>query len=64
MTKTIQYSFRWPVKQLAEKQIEVQIPIGDGPPVLDQRFIQAHKLSDREIDEAEYGVLESIAIIR
>jgi len=64
MTKIINYSFRWPVKQIGPQKIEVQIPIGDGPQVLDQRFVVAQKLSDKECDEAEYAVLQTIAIVR
>jgi hypothetical protein len=64
MTKNIKFSFRWPVKPIGPQEIVVEIPMGNGPAVLNQQFVESQELSAKEIDEAEYRVLESIAIIK
>jgi hypothetical protein len=64
MAKIIQYSFRWPVKQIGQQEIEVQIPIDDGPPPTNPDFAKAHNLSDGEMDSADEAVIRAIAIIR
>jgi hypothetical protein len=64
MTKSINYAFRWPVKQTGPSEIQVEIPIGKGTAPLAMDFIEMNHLSDGEIIKAEMAVLESIAIIR
>jgi len=64
MTKTINYAFRWAVKQTGPNSIEVLIPVGNGPSILNPEFAKQENLSDGELNKAEMAVLESIAIIR
>ncbi len=65
MTRIVTFRTRWPVRQAEDKKIEVLIEFGpNGVVPLNPDFIAQQKLSDAEIDEAEYEVLKSIAIIR
>jgi len=52
MAKIITFRTRWPFRQIA-----------DIAP-LNPAFVKAQNLSEAEIEEAEYKVLQSIAIIR
>ncbi len=64
MTKILSFKFRWPVTQVADKEIQVKIPLGNGPHALNIEFIKAHNLSDVEQETCNDLVLESIAIIK
>jgi hypothetical protein len=61
MTKriVIQHS-RWPIKQVAENVVEVHIPLGDGPTILNPEFVELHRLNDKDIEEAEFQVLNTM----
>ena len=63
MLKEIKYLFRFPVKQIGEKTIVLQINRGAGPPVLNADFVDVMELSDGEYAKAEELVLRSIAIV-
>ena len=62
--RILEIKFRWPVKQVDEKMVEVLVPMSkDGLSILNKEFCLEQKLSGEEIDKAEYGVLKSIAVI-
>ena len=60
----IQFCFRWPVKQIADNQIECIIPLGVGETPVSAAFACSMRLSETEIKQAEEAVLRAIAIIR
>lgn len=61
----ISKKFRFNIRPVGEREIEIIIPRSpNGAPILSSEFIEQHRLSDAEVDDAETGVLESIAIIR
>lgn len=57
------FQFRWPVKQTGPNSVEMIVPRGQGPTILNPDFCEAQKLSDAEVDRAEDEVLRAIAII-
>jgi hypothetical protein len=61
--RVIQMTSRWPIKQVSDTSFDVEIPVGNTP-LLNPNAVSMLKLSDREIEEAEYEVLRAIAIIR
>jgi hypothetical protein len=61
--KILSFQFRWPIKQSGPQSIEVLIPLGNGPQVLNPEFCKEMALSDGEQDKAESLVLRAIAII-
>lgn len=62
--RTLEFNFRFPVHQVAEQTVAVEIPMGGDIPIINKEFAKAFNLSDAEQDEAETEVLRSIAIIR
>ena len=62
--RIIPLSFRFPVKQSGEKEIEVQIPIGNGPSLINPDAVDHFRLSEREAEEAEHAALKEIVIIK
>ena len=70
MNTSFQIKFRWPVKQVDDRKIEVQVPTGPGTPLivrLDKNVANELKLSDKEFDKAldaaEEAAIRSILII-
>ena len=59
----LSFCFRWPLKQIADNQIECQIPCGKGTWPINPEFASEYKLSETEIKQAEEAVLKAIAII-
>lgn len=64
MTKQIEVSFRWPVKQTGEREIEVQIPVGAGAPLISEQAAEQLKLSEKEYIAAEDATLRAIIIVQ
>lgn len=63
VTRSIRFAFRWPIEQTGPDEVEVKVPIGNGPPMISSDFAHFHRLSDGELDAAENAVLRAIAII-
>ncbi len=55
---------RWPAEQRDSHTIEIIVPCGNGPFILNPEFVKTHKLTDVDIDNAEHAVLQEIAIVR
>jgi hypothetical protein len=64
MTRNIRFGFRWPVIVVDPRVVEVQIPVGDGPSVLNPEFTRDYGLSDKECELAEDSALRSIALVQ
>lgn len=61
----IPFNFRFPVKQVGEREVEVILPVSDrGFAILRPEMIEALRLSDSEIETAEIAALKSIALIK
>ena len=61
--RTLQFVFRWPVKQTGPTAVEVQIPCGEGPGPINLDFINRYGLSYSEVYAAEDAALRSLAIV-
>lgn len=59
----IRIQSRFRVEQTDSNAFDVCIPVGNQS-ILNKEIIERLNLSDREIEDAEYEVLRSIAIIR
>lgn len=61
----IQFTFRWPVKQMDATSVEMELQRnGKGLPILNPDFVAECKLSDGEIESAEIQVIREVAIIK
>ena len=60
--RIIGFSFRWDVHQTGDREIEIEIPVGNGPCPINPEFARVHDLSDIEIKQAELSVLRDVAI--
>jgi hypothetical protein len=58
------FHFRWPVKQVDEHSVEMEVPMSrDGIPPINKQFIESQQLSDSEVGKAERAVIRAIALI-
>jgi len=60
----VSMKFRWPVNQIAEKEIEVKIPVGNGPPLINPAAIDSLQLSTREVVDAEAAALRELVVLK
>lgn len=61
--RVIQVRTRWEAVQVGPNSFDVRIPVGNAP-LLNPSWVEEARLSDREIEEAEYEVLRAVAVIR
>jgi hypothetical protein len=59
--RIIPYNFRWPLRQVGDREIECMIPLGNAD-ILHPKAIELFGLSDRESADAEYAALREIAL--
>ena len=57
------FHFRWPIRPTSDVSVEMTVPLGDGPAILNAQFCSEHNLSEPEIAKAEGEVIRAIAII-
>ena len=63
-TEHFHFTFRWPIRVINDHDVEMEVPIGNGPAILNLDFIKDANLSDHEQDDAVSAVIRAIAIIR
>ncbi len=61
--RAIQFHTRWPLKQVGPNSFDIQVPDG-GEPILNPKLVESLRLSDREIEDAEYEAIRALAVIR
>jgi hypothetical protein len=63
--RVIPIRFRWEVKQVDAKVVEMQVPTSrDGVPIITPAFATGQNLTDGEVENAEFEVLRSIAVLK
>ena len=63
-TRSIAVKFRFDIVEVEDRQVRVEIPLGNGVSMINPEFCKEFKLSDAEIDAAEMAVLKEIVIVR
>jgi len=62
--RTIVLHTRWPAEQVGEQTIEIHVPEhAEGAAIISPQFATQQRLSDVELDAAEFAVLRAIAIM-
>lgn len=59
--KQIVYTFRFPIKQLNEHQVEIRRQPG-GPGVLNPEFLKLHNMTEEESERMETGAIRAVAL--
>lgn len=61
-TLIIKVETRWPAKQIGEKELEIRVPLGDGPPIINPAFAGEAELTEKEYYSAEYQAIKALAV--
>lgn len=62
--RKVPVNFRWPIEQIGSFSIMLKVPEGpNGHHILNEGFIEANRLSDRDVNLSEEAVIRTIAVI-
>ncbi len=63
MNQKYTFHFRWPIRPTSDVSVEMTVPIGEGPSIINPQFATEQSLGDGELLKAEAAVIRAIAII-